>query len=167
MATDNLVNEYIRAHAHSQAMHRRAVKLFAANGATHTARVSEPFRPYITHATGARKWDVDGNKYIDYILGHGALLLGHSNPDIVHAVQEQAARGFHYGDNHELEIEWAELIQSMMPSMERVEFFSCGQEANYMAIKLARVFTGRKKSSDLKRIFMGGWMNLLLPKYPA
>jgi glutamate-1-semialdehyde 2,1-aminomutase len=162
MATDNLVNEYIRAHAHSQAMHRRAVKLFAANGATHTARVSEPFRPYITHAAGARKWDVDGNEYIDYVLGHGALLPGHSNPDIVHAVQEQAARGFHYGDNHELEIEWAELIRSMMPSIERVEFFSCGQEANYMAIKLARVFTGRKKILRFEENFHG-WLDELAP----
>jgi len=55
------------------------------------------------------------------------------------------AKGVHYGENHELEIEWAELIKSMMPSMEKIEFFACGQEANIMAIRLARVFTGRKK----------------------
>jgi glutamate-1-semialdehyde 2,1-aminomutase len=162
MSTDNLVNDYVKTHAHSQSLHRRATKLFAADGATHTARISDPFRPYITHAAGAYKWDEDGNRYIDYILGHGALLLGHSHPDIVHAVQEQAGRGFHYGDNHELEIEWAELILSMIPSMERVEFFSCGQEANYMAIKLARNFTGRKKILRFEENFHG-WIDELAP----
>ena len=97
-------------------------------------------------------WDVDGNEYIDYIMGHGALLLGHSHPQVVRAIQEQLARGVHYGGNHELEIEWAELIKSMMPSIERVEFFSCGQEANMMAIMLARVFTG----SGLRQKLNGG-----------
>ena len=167
MATDNLVNEYLKTHYKSQPLHKRAQQIFAANGATHVARVSDPFRPYITHATGAYKWDVDGNKYIDYVLGHGALLLGHSHPAIVHAVQEQAAKGFHYGDNHELEIEWAELIQTMMPSMERVEFFSCGQEANYMALKLARVFTGRKKILRFNENFHGWVDELASPETPG
>jgi len=69
--------------------------------------VADPFRPYITHAAGARKWDVDGNEYIDYTMGHGALILGHSHPAVVSAVSEQASKGFHYGDNHELEVRWA------------------------------------------------------------
>ncbi|GAJ23021.1 unnamed protein product, partial [marine sediment metagenome] len=59
-------------------------------------------------------------EYIDYVMSHGALILGHSHPNIVRAVQEQIAKGTHYGENHELEIEWAELIKSMMPTAERV-----------------------------------------------
>jgi len=145
MTIKNIVEEYKKAHLRSQKLHERAVKVFAADGTTHAARILDPFRPYITHARGSRKWDVDSNEYIDYVLGHGALILGHCHPAVVQAVQEQMARGVHYGENHELEVEWAELIKGMMPTAERVEFFSCGQEANMMAVRLSRVFTGRKK----------------------
>jgi glutamate-1-semialdehyde 2,1-aminomutase len=57
--------EYRLSHPGSQELHEKAVQLFAADGATHTARILDPFRPYITHAQGSRKWDVDGNEYID------------------------------------------------------------------------------------------------------
>ena len=155
MAAGDIVEEYTRSHQKSQKLHERAEKIFAANGATHVIRLVDPFGPYITHARGSRKWDVDGNEYIDYALGHGALILGHCHPDVVRAVQEQMTRGVHYGDNHELEVEWAELIQSMMPSMERIEFFSCGQEANMMAIRLARIFTGRRRVLKFEENFHG------------
>jgi len=166
MAIENIVEEYTRTHQGSQRLHERAEKVSAANGVTHAARLFDPFRPYITHARGSRKWDVDGNEYIDYVLGHGALILGHCHPDIVQAVQEQMAKGTHYGDNHELEIEWAELIKSMMPSMERVEFFSCGQEANMMAIRLARLFTGRRKILRFEENFHG-WADELMGPAPG
>ncbi|MFC1977811.1 aspartate aminotransferase family protein [Chloroflexota bacterium] len=166
MTEENIVEEYIRAHPESQRLHERAEKLFAADGATHASRVLEPFRPYITHARGSRKWDVDGNEYIDYALGHGALILGHCHPNVVQAVQEQMTKGVHYGDNHELEIEWAELITGMMPSMERVEFFSCGQEANMMAIRLARIFTNRRKVLRFDENFHG-WADELIAPAPG
>jgi glutamate-1-semialdehyde 2,1-aminomutase len=141
----DLVQEYERTHPRSLELHRRAARCFAANGATHVARIMDPFRPYVTHALGSRKWDVDANEYIDFVMGHGALILGHSHPVIVKACQEQMAKGVHYGENHELEVRWAELIRQMMPLAERVEFCASGQEANMMAIRLARLFTGRKK----------------------
>jgi len=161
LTAENLVEEYKRTHPASQKLHEQAVKTFAASGATHMNRILDPFRPYITHAKGSRKWDVDGNEYIDYVMGHGALILGHSHPAIVQAVQQQMAKGVHYGENHELEIEWAELIKSMMPMAERVEFFSCGQEANMMAIRLARVFTGRRKVLRFEENFHG-WADELV-----
>jgi len=166
MAVESVVEEYIRTHQGSKKLHERAEKVFAANGATHAARLLEPFRPYITHARGSRKWDVDGNEYIDYVLGHGALILGHCHPAVVHAVQEQMTRGVHYGENHELEIEWAELIKSMMPPLERVEFCSCGQEANMMAIRLARLFTGRHKILKFEENFHG-WADELVAPAPG
>ena len=161
LTVKNLVEEYKRTHPGSQKLHEQAVKIFAANGATHINRVLDPFRPYITHAKGSRKWDVDGNEYIDYVMGHGALILGHGHPAVVQAVQQQMARGVHYGENHQLELEWAELIKSMMPMAERVEFFSCGQEANMMAIRLARVFTGRRKVLRFEENFHG-WADELV-----
>ncbi len=163
---ESLVEEYERTHPGSQKLHERAVKVFAANGATHVARILDPFRPYITHAKGSRKWDVDGNEYIDYVMGHGALILGHSHPAVVQAVQEQMAKGVHYGENHELEVEWAELIKSMMPMAERVEFCACGQEANLMAIRLARIFTGRSKILRFEENFHG-WGDEVVAKGSA
>ena len=145
LSGEDLIKEYKKTHPLSQKLHERAVKVFAANGATHQSRILKPFRPYITHAKGSRKWDVDGNEYIDFVMGHGTLILGHSHPAIVQAVQKQMAKGVHYGENHELEVEWAELVKSMLPMAERVEFCSCGQEANMMAIRLGRAFTGRRK----------------------
>jgi glutamate-1-semialdehyde 2,1-aminomutase len=145
MASEDIKQAFIINHPESQKLHKRAERTFSADGATHGVRILDPFRPYVTHAQGSRKWDVDDSEYIDYVMGHGTLILGHSHPDVVRAVQEQVARGVHYGENHESEVEWAELIKSMMPAMERVEFFSCGQESNMMAIRLARIFTGRKK----------------------
>ena len=166
MAVENIVEEYIKIRQGSQKLHERAEEVFAANGVTHAARLLDPFRPYITRARGSRKWDVDGNEYIDYVLGHGALILGHCHPDVVQAVQEQMTRGVHYGDNHELEIEWAELINSMMPSIEKVEFFSCGQEANIMAIRLARLFTKRRKVLKFEENFHG-WADELVAPAPG
>ena len=168
MAIDKLVEEYKGTHPKSGELHERAVEVFAADGATARARVLEPYRPYITHAQGSKKWDVDGNEYIDYVMGHGALILGHGHPAIVKAIQEQVVKGTHYGDNHELEVEWAELIKSMILSAERVEFFSCGQEANLLAIRLARVFTGRKKILRFVENFHG-WADetALTPSSPG
>ena len=159
---ENIIEEYKRTHPGSQKLYERAIKVFAANGATHDARTLDPFRPYITHAKGSRKWDVDGNEYVDYTLGHGGLILGHSHPAIVQAVQEQMAKGVHYGENHELEVEWAELIKSMMPVAERVEFCACGNEANLMAIRLARTFTNRKKVLRFEENFHG-WASEVAP----
>jgi len=163
----NIVQEYIRAHPGSQKLHEEAEKIFAANGATHMTRVLDPFRPYITHAKGSRKWDVDGNEYIDYVMGHGTLILGHCHPAVVQAVQEQMAKGVHYGENHELEIEWAKLIQSMMPAIKRIEFFPCGQEANMMAIRLSRMFTGRRKVLRFVENFHGWADEVIAPGAPG
>jgi len=85
---DRFLEEYQRKHPGSADWHRRATGYFAADGSTHFARVSAPTRPYITRAQGSRKWDVDGNEYLDYVMGHGALVLGHSHPAIVAAVQD-------------------------------------------------------------------------------
>jgi glutamate-1-semialdehyde 2,1-aminomutase len=141
----SIISEYESKHPGSRQLHEAAVSHFAANGFTHMARIYDPFGPYITHALGSKMWDVDGNEYIDYGTAHGGMILGHSHPAIVTAVQDQMARGVHFSASHQLEIEWAELIKSMVPGAERVEFFACGQEANMMAIRLARVFTGRTK----------------------
>lgn len=115
------------------------------DGVTHDSRHATPFPIYIDRAKGSKKWSVDGREFIDYWAGHGALLLGHSPPEIVEAVMEQMQRGTHYGACHALELEWADLVIELVPSAECVRFVSSGTEATLMAIRLARTYTGKNK----------------------
>lgn len=116
-----------------------------AGGVTHDSRYYDPHGVYIAKAQGSRKWDVDGNEYVDYSGGHGALLLGHNHPEVVEAVHRQLTLGTHYGSSHELEVRWAELVCRMVPSAESLRFTSSGTEATLLALRLARAFTGRSK----------------------
>jgi glutamate-1-semialdehyde 2,1-aminomutase len=143
-AESKILRDYSEKTKRSQAMHARA-KALLPNGVTHVTRYLEPHPLYIAHAAGSRKWDVDGNEYVDYFGGHGALLLGHNHPAVVAAVMAQVARGSHYGAAHELEIAWAELIHQMVPSAEKVRFTNSGTEATHLALRLARAFTGKNK----------------------
>src|SRR5574341_613878 len=113
------------------------------SGVTHDSRYLKPFPIYISHAQGSRKRDVDDNEFVDYWIGHGALLLGHNHPAVTRALSEQLSRGTHYGASHDLEIAWGQWVQKLIPSAERVRFVSSGTEATLMAIRLARAFTGR------------------------
>jgi glutamate-1-semialdehyde 2,1-aminomutase len=97
----------------------------------------------IAHGSGAHLWDADGREYIDFIGSWGALILGHSHPAIVAAIQEQAARGTSYGITTELEVELAERIKEAIPSIEKIRFLSSGTEATMSAVRLARAFTKR------------------------
>jgi glutamate-1-semialdehyde 2,1-aminomutase len=128
----------------SARLHARALGIFP-DGITHVARRMEPHALFVERAAGPRKWDVDGNEYVDYIGGHGALMLGHNHPAVSEAVAAQLARGTHYGASHELELEWAERIQALMPSAERVRFTGSGTEATHLALRVARAATGKPK----------------------
>src|ERR1700676_5408340 len=96
------------------------------NGVTHDLRYLEPFPVYIDRAAGGHKWDVDGHEFIDYWSGHGSMLLGHSHPEVVAAVQRQMGRSTHPGGCHDLEIEWAEWVKKLVPSAERMRFVASG-----------------------------------------
>ena len=124
-------------------------------GVTHDARMMEPFPIYVSHAKGSRKWAIDGQEIIDYFVGHGSHLLGHAPDDVVGAVQAQMARGTHPGSCHELEIEWGQLVQKLIPSAERVRFTGSGTEATLMALRLARLFTGKPKTLKFQGHFHG------------
>ena len=139
-----IVSAYRQKTSGSAKLAGRAREVFP-SGIVHDARRLDPYEIYVTHAKGSRKWDVDGNEYLDYYGGHGALLLGHSHPMVVEAVTRQLERGTHYAACHELEIRWGQLIKSLVPCAERVRFTSSGTEANLMAIRLARAYTGKSK----------------------
>ncbi|MDD9878240.1 MAG: aminotransferase class III-fold pyridoxal phosphate-dependent enzyme [Magnetovibrio sp.] len=138
----------------SKARHLEARDVFP-SGIVHDSRHMKPHPIYVERALGPRKWDADGNEYIDYYGGHGSLLLGHAHPSMVRAVNEQIARGTHPAACHELELMWGQLVKLLIPSAERVRFTSSGTEANLMAIRLARAFTGRNKLVRFKNHFHG------------
>ena len=125
------------------------------SGVTHDGRYLQPYGIYVERAEGAYKWDVDGNHYIDYYGGHGALLLGHNHPRVAAAVRHALARGTHFGANHALEVRWAETVRRLIPSAERVRFTSSGTEATHMAVRLARAVTGRRKILRFRTHFHG------------
>ncbi len=125
------------------------------SGITHDSRRTLPYAIYVDRAKGPRKWDVDGNEYVDYYGGHGALLLGHGRAEVVESVHAQLERGTHFGACHDLEIRWGRLVKEMVPSAETIRFTSSGTEANLMALRLARAFTGRAKVMRFRRHFHG------------
>ena len=125
------------------------------NGVTHDARNQSPFPHFVTHAAGAYKWDVDGNRIIDYRTGHGSMILGHSHPDVVAAVTEQMSKGTHFSASTDLEIEWGELVKELVPCAEKVRFTSSGTEATMMAFRIVRAYTGKTKIIKFEDHFHG------------
>ncbi|MFI5002944.1 MAG: aspartate aminotransferase family protein [Reyranellales bacterium] len=139
-----IVADYRARTGRSGALFERARKVLP-SGITHDARYLDPYSIHVARAKGPRKWDVDGNEYVDYFGGHGAMLLGHSHPAVIEAVKRQMELGTHYGSSHELEVRWAELVCELIPSAEKVRFTASGTEASHMAIRLARAHTGKDK----------------------
>src|SRR6266480_4019812 len=111
--------------------------------------------PFIARGEGSRVFDEDGNEYIDYIGSWGPLLLGHRHPDILDAIQLALARGTSFGAPTELEIEMAETIRSMVPSMEMVRLVNSGTEATMSALRVARGFTNRDLTIKFEGCYHG------------
>jgi glutamate-1-semialdehyde 2,1-aminomutase len=100
---------------------------------------------FIERGQGAYIWDADGNRYIDYVLSWGPLILGHAHEAVVQTIVETAARGTSYGAPTRLENELAELVIQTVPSVEMIRFVNSGTEACMSALRLARAYTGRDK----------------------
>jgi glutamate-1-semialdehyde 2,1-aminomutase len=162
--SNSVDQRYSSENGNSRALYEKALKLLP-GGIAHDVRRQDPFPLYVSRGAGARKWDVDGHELIDYGMGHGALLLGHSHPVVTRAVAEALRDGTHFSADHPLELVWAERIMKLIPSAELVRFVSSGTEATMMAMRLARAFTGREKILSFEHHFHGwhdyasvGWM---------
>jgi glutamate-1-semialdehyde 2,1-aminomutase len=111
--------------------------------------------PFISHAEGCFLWDVEGNRYIDYVGSWGPMILGHSHPEVVKAIEERLCMGTSYGAPTELEVLMAETIIDMVPSIEMVRMVNSGTEATMSAIRLARGFTGRDRIVKFEGCYHG------------
>ncbi len=130
--------------AQSQALFTRAQRSIAAGVNSGIRKMEAPVPLYFARGSGPHLWDVDGNHYLDFQLGQGALLYGHAPAGMAEAIGAQAKLGTHWAAQCELEIEVAERIQKMIPSAELVRFNNSATEVVLAAFRLARAHTGRK-----------------------
>ncbi|MEW5719619.1 MAG: glutamate-1-semialdehyde 2,1-aminomutase [Chloroflexota bacterium] len=110
---------------------------------------------FIARGAGAYLYDVDGNRFVDYVLSWGPLILGHAHPRVVAALADAATRSTSFGAPSPLEIELAELIQQFLPNIEMIRFVNSGTEATMTALRLARAFTGRNKIVKFEGCYHG------------
>lgn len=136
----------------SKKLYERSKKVMP-GGISHNVHYFPPYPFFLKEAKGSKIRDVDGNEYIDLWMGHYTHILGHYPEITVEAIEKQVKNGIHWGIVFEKQVEWAELIQEMVPSAEMVRFCCSGTEATMYAVRLARAFT--RKNTILK--IAGGW----------
>ncbi len=136
----------------SKTLYLRAKRVLPA-GVSYFLRYFDPYPFYTARARGSKLFDVDGNEYVDFWMGHYALILGHSPTRVMRRVKQQLDNGTHFGTAHELEIALAERVSKMVPSAEMIRFTNSGTEACMYAARLARAVTDRNKIAK----FEGGW----------
>jgi glutamate-1-semialdehyde 2,1-aminomutase len=129
----------------SRELHERARRVIPGGINSNVRATAEPFPLTFSHGLGSHLWDVDGNEYIDYALGQGPMLLGHTPSAVTDAMREQLGRGLVFAGQSELEVRAAELLTKLVPCAEMVRFGTTGSEAVHAALRLARAATGRKK----------------------
>lgn len=110
---------------------------------------------FIERGEGPYLYDVDGNRYIDYVLSWGPLITGHAHPKVVEAIQQAACKGTSYGAPSPLEIELAQRVMSFMPKIEMIRFVNSGTEATMSALRLARAYTKRDKIIKFEGCYHG------------
>src|SRR5216683_5818969 len=98
---------------------------------------------FIARGKGSTIWDVDGNRYVDFLASWGPLIAGHAHPGVVAAINDAASKGTSFGAPTEAELELADLVKTAFPSIDLVRFVSSGTEATMSALRLARAFTQR------------------------
>jgi glutamate-1-semialdehyde 2,1-aminomutase len=147
----------------SQKLYERARRVLV-EGVNSPSRGGEFYRPgpiFIDHGQGGKIYDVDGNEYVDLMLGFSALVLGHAHPEIIAALGRAGNKGTHYAAAAEIEVKVAERMCELIPGAEKVRFANSGTEATMAAIRLARGCTGRKKFIKFEGQYHG-WYDAFL-----
>lgn len=129
-------------------------------GVNYYTRYFDPYPPFIRRGEGCSVWDIDGNEYIDFWIGHYALIMGHGYREVIEAAAQQIAEGAHLGYEHEWEVRLAEQVKRMVPSVEMIRFTNSGTEANMYAARVARAYTGRRLIAKFEGVWHGGYDGL-------
>jgi glutamate-1-semialdehyde 2,1-aminomutase len=148
----------------SSALFQRAIQLIpgGVNSPVRAGKAVGVDPLFISRAEGCYLWDEDGNRYIDYVCSWGPMILGHGHPDVLKALEGRISKGTSYGAPTELEVEMAETIIDMVPSIDMVRMVNSGTEATMSAIRLARGFTGRDKIVKFEGCYHGHADSLLV-----
>ena len=157
----DLVNEYQSRFPKSRDLFERN-KQVAVDGIQAPGKVDGPYPIYTAKAQGSHLWDVDGNEYIDYILGLGPMLLGHNHPHVSKRLQKQLSSYVLNSTPTPLEVQLAEKLVEIIPCAEKVRFTTSGTEANMLAVRLARSYTGRDVLLRVRDDYVG-WADALSP----
>ena len=129
--------------------------------------LADDIRLIYSHGKGSRMWDVDGNEYIDYVGGAGALILGHSHPSVVEASKAQLDRGAHmFGSLNDVAVILAERLVKDIPCAEKIAYATTGSEATAYAMRLARAFTGRNKILKFEGAYHGNHDYAIVSTFP-
>jgi glutamate-1-semialdehyde 2,1-aminomutase len=158
---ETIRDAYIRRNPKSAELYPRFQNVFP-SGVSHDMRATGPFPLCIARGAGARKWDVDGNEYIDFGLGSASLLLGHAHPAVVEALVQAAPYGSHFGLPIEAEVEWGERVCDLIPCADKVRFVGSGAEATMLAMRIARGYTGKNKIIRWESHYHG-WHDYAMP----
>ncbi|RXH54139.1 aspartate aminotransferase family protein [Granulicella sibirica] len=144
----------------------RSKKTLAGGVSSNVRLGDKPFPLFFDRGLGSHLWDVDGNEYIDYVLGRGPLLLGHTPKEVVQATVDQLWRGQIYAAQHELEYELSERVSRIIPCADLVRFGISGSEAVHGALRLARAATGRQTVLKFEGQYHGWLDNILYSLSP-
>ncbi|MBB5057919.1 glutamate-1-semialdehyde 2,1-aminomutase [Granulicella aggregans] len=153
-------------YAKSIAALERSRKTLAGGVSSNVRAGDKPFPLFFDHGAGSRLWDIDGNEYIDYVLGRGPLFLGHTYQAVIDATCKQLQRGQIYAAQHELEYELSERVSRIIPCAELVRFGISGSEAVHGALRLARAATGRQTIIKFEGQYHGWLDNILYSLAP-
>lgn len=144
----------------SQALLDRSKRVIPGGISSNVRSNWSPAPLFYTRGEGSHVWDADGNEFIDYVLGRGPMLLGHTPRPVIDAMKAQLELGMHFAGQTELEVEVAEQIVQLVPCAEMVRFNSTGSEAVHAALRLARAATGRKKIVRFEGHYHGWYENI-------
>jgi glutamate-1-semialdehyde 2,1-aminomutase len=150
------VREYIAKTRKSKAHFEKAKKALPA-GVESNIRIFHPYPFVVKRAEGAYLYDIDGNRYIDYSLGFGPLILGHNHPAVVKAVKAQVDKHAHVAATTELSYEYIKLVRKALPSIELFRFTNSGTEATMHPLRIARAYTGKEKIAKAEGSYHGGY----------
>jgi glutamate-1-semialdehyde 2,1-aminomutase len=153
----------------SKRLYQRASEVLIEGGSSNSrgpANYGE-YPIFMQRGQGSRLYDVDGNEYIDWMMGFGALPWGHADPEVTQAIAEGAATGAHFATATEIEIEVAELLRQIVPNAEVVRFANTGTEAVMAVIRLARGYTGRPKILKFEGHYHGWYDDVLVASNPV
>ncbi|MCS7108954.1 MAG: aminotransferase class III-fold pyridoxal phosphate-dependent enzyme [Sulfolobales archaeon] len=156
---NSLERSYVNKTKISGNLFDRARKVFP-GGTTYHIRYLSPYPPYIVRGKGTKVWDVDGNEYLDFWMGHGAHVLGHSPDFVIESVYEASKNGTHLGFENPYSLEYAEFLTKILPNIDMFKFCVSGTEANMYVTRLARAYTRRPYVIKVEGGWHGGYDSL-------